>query len=319
MQNEYDAINEESHNKLSTAIVLVNYNTTQETFACVRSMQDADLLDVDLKIFVVDNSDRCPLPELDGVVILRPDGNMGLSPAWDLAYKEIRKLNFNYVIFINNDVLIAPDFFVELAAGIKRWGGESVFGGRIYRLDEPDVIWSRGGVVDARKVVVRHDDCDVHKSMVEDGDFETGHISGCCMVIPVHLLEKIGGPDPDFFFRGEEWDLNYRLLSAKGRLVILDRMELWHAVNASHDRFSPEMLYLAYRAKVLFARKHHTIWWFIVWYTIGFSYAATLAPYKFAKLSGKKSRLIRKALILAFVDGLRWKTIRPRAVSSAKE
>jgi len=298
--------------KLAVAVVLVNYNTTKETFACVRSIQDADQSSVDLQIFVVDNSDRDSIPEIDDVVIFRPCKNVGLSPAWSIVFKEIRKHCYDYVIFLNNDVQIAQDFFTELANGAARWGGGCAFGARIYRLDQPDVIWSRGGAVDARKVVIRHDDCNVHKSSIQDGDFETGHISGCCMVIPVELLEEIGGPDSDFFFRGEEWDLNYRLLTAGGRLVILDRMELWHAVNASHNQYSPDMLYLAYRAKVLFARKHHPVWWFLVWYVFGFIYAATIAPGKFSRSSCQETWPIRRALVTAFIDGIRWKTIRPR-------
>ena len=298
------------------AVVLVNYNRHEETRRCVESLRASICDQENVAIFIVDNSDLGALPDIPGTTILRPGLNLGLAPAWTLAFNLIATTEaYSHVVFLNNDVVVASDFFAMLDQGIAKWGAHTTFGGRIYRADNQRTIWSRGGSINVLTASVSHRDEGVPDSQVIEGDFETGHISGCCLIVPVDVLQSIGGPDPNFFFRGEEWDLSLRLTRAGCRLVLLDRLRLWHTISASHDRFSPEMLYLAYRAKVLFAMKHQPKAWFPFWYLLGLVYAVTLAPRKFAGLAGHRIRKVRRALLQAFYDGLFERRIRPRHIS----
>jgi len=298
-------------------VILVNYNNEAETRGCIDSLFAAQRPSIKLDIVIVDNSDKVEIGAIDDVLILRPKRNLGLSPAWALAFKTDCAQASDFVIFMNNDVNVAPDFFAEFEQGVDTWGKETAFGGRIYYREDPERIWSRGGRIDAKRVVVEHHDCEKLSGEVAAGDFETGHISGCCMIIPTKKLVDVGGPDPNFFFRGEEWDLNYRLLQSGTRLLILDRVVMWHHVNASHDRFKPEMLYLAYRAKVLFARKHHNALWFMMWFAAGLTYSILIAPRKFARMSNRAENTLRRPLVQAFIDGVRMLTIQPKSFSES--
>lgn len=284
--------------------IIVNYNGALDTVRCVQSlMESAEVANCALKILIIDNtSDEFSFPA-ESVRVIRTGHNVGLSGAWYIGTYNEWAQKSDYIIYINNDAVSDPNFFREITAGIEKWGPGCAFSPRISRTDRPDVIWSRGGRIKKFSVSVLHFGEGVRASEVETKDFETGHLSGCCIIISPDHMNRIGGPDTNFFFRGEEWDINYRLADRGVRLVVLDSAIVLHSVNGSHDRFSPKMLYFAYRAKVLFAKKILPAWYFPVWYGVAYAYSVAMAPAKFSKLSGRRAPEIRAALRKAFLDG----------------
>jgi GT2 family glycosyltransferase len=311
MKLRLDAV-ENATDMLSFCILIVNYHGREDTIACVKSvLAAAATLTSRVKIVIVDNSAETFDFEGEPVRVMRTGHNVGLSGAWYVGfYSEIAQ-SCDYTIFLNNDAYVAEDFFIYLQKGIEKWGANCAFGPRIYDASDSGLIWSRGGEIKRFAVKVKHFGENVRASAVEPGDFETGHLSGCCMIVRNAHLNQIGGPDTNFFFRGEEWDLNYRLIQAGVRLILLDQTNVFHAINGSHFRFAPNMLYLAYRAKVLFAKKILPWWYFPIWYPVALLYAATVAPLRFARSSNSSAQNIRRALISAFLEGLRNDKIMP--------
>lgn len=287
--------------------LVVNYNGRSDTIECVNSIfKAAAFAFATIKIIVIDNSnDQFDFND-ERVCVIRTGYNIGLSGAWYLGFYNDFAQSNDYTILINNDARVAKNFLSELQKGIINWGDTCAFGPRIYDDKDTDTIWSRGGEIQKFLVKVKHHGEKRPSKEVERGDFETGHLSGCCLVIKTEHLNNIGGPDTNFFFRGEEWDLNYRLAEAGIRLIILDHVEVFHKINGSHSRFAPDMLYYAYRAKVLFAKKILPFWYFPLWYFVAFIFAAAIAPGRFAKMAKQKNSLrIRRALIKALLDGLK--------------
>lgn len=298
----------------SFCALIVNFHGREDTIACVQSVITAARSSSNsVKIVIIDNTfDDFDFAD-EPVSVIRTGHNIGLSGAWYVGfYSEITQ-SCDYTVFLNNDALVVEDFFVRLQKGIETWGPDCAFGPRIYNASERNLIWSRGGEIQRFAVKVRHFGEDVRASDVELGDFETGHLSGCCMIVRTEHLNRIGGPDTNFFFRGEEWDLNYRLMHAGIRLIILDQAEVLHKINGSHSRFAPDMLYLAYRAKVLFAKKILPWWYFPIWYTFALGYAAIVAPQRFGASSDSDITKIRRALVSAILEGLSTNKILPRA------
>lgn len=298
----------------SFCILIVNYHGREDTVACVASaLAAAQKSDTSVKVLVVDNTaDEFNFAD-DRVHTLRTGHNIGLSGAWYVGFYSATAQSCDYVILLNNDAVVAEDFFARLQTGIDRWGADCAFGPRIYHAADHGLIWSRGGEIARFTVKVRHFGENTRAEQVETGDFETGHLSGCCMIVRTAHLNRIGGPDTNFFFRGEEWDLNYRLRQAGIRLVILDRAEVFHEINGSHERFNPKMLYFAYRAKVLFAKKILPSWYFPIWFTSAVVFSVVLAAPRFARHSKYDTPEIRKALTRALYEGLKHDKILPPA------
>ncbi|MBU0539252.1 MAG: glycosyltransferase family 2 protein [Gammaproteobacteria bacterium] len=296
----------------SFSVLIVNYHGREDTIKCVKSvLLAAEMADISVKILVVDNSNDDFKFSEQSVHVQRTGHNIGLSGAWYIGFYSEVVQSCDYVIFLNNDAILHQNFFLEINKGIDKWGSDCAFGPRICYENNHDLIWSRGGYIKRFAVSVKHFGESLPADQVERRDFETGHISGCCMILRTEHLNTIGGPDTNFFFRGEEWDINYRLLKAGVSLVILDHAEVFHEINGSHSRFDPGMLYFAYRAKVLFAKKILPWWYFPIWYLAGLTFSATVAPRRFAQVSGGEVSIIRKALMSAFLIGLKENKILP--------
>ena len=297
----------------SFCTLIVNYHGREDTITCVKSVLAAAKISTNtVKVVIIDNTSETFDFADEPVQVIRTGHNIGLSGAWYVGLYCEATQSCDYTIFLNNDAFVTEDFFIKIQKGIGAWGPNCAFGPRILDASDRSLIWSRGGEIKRLLVKVNHFGENIRSECVREGDFETGHLSGCCMIIRREHLNAIGGPDTNFFFRGEEWDLNYRLIKSGVRLVILDRAEVYHEINGSHSRFAPNMLYLAYRAKVLFAKKILPSLYFPIWYLGAYVYAASIAPWKFSRSSGISFSLIQKALISAFADGLKDNKILPK-------
>lgn len=295
----------------SFCFVIVNYFGHDDTVSCVNSILSARTDQDRIRIVIVDNSgEQFDFGDTD-VTVLHTGHNVGLSGAWYIGFYAEVTQSCDYVIFLNNDATIAADFIEQLSKGAETWGPNCAFGPRIYCSQDRGHIWSRGGEIHRFQVKVVHHGENVSADDVVIGDFETGHLSGCCLILRVAHLNQLGGPDTNFFFRGEEWDLNYRLVQAGIKLVILDSAHVYHKVNGSHDRFSPPMLYFAYRAKVLFAKKILPVWYFPIWFLLAIIFTRFVAAKRFAKAGERPLAQVRKSLMSALFEGLRNDKILP--------
>ena len=288
----------------SFCFVIVNYFGHDDTVACVNSILAARAERDQTRVLIVDNSgEQFDFCDTD-VTVLQTGHNIGLSGAWYVGFYAEVTQSCDYVIFLNNDATVAPDFIQQLSKGAETWGPSCAFGPRIYYSQDRERIWSRGGEIHRFGVKVVHYGENALASDLVAGDFETGHLSGCCLILRVAHLNQLGGPDTNFFFRGEEWDLNYRIVQAGIKLVILDRAHVYHDVNGSHDRFSPTMLYFTYRAKVLFAKKILPVWYLPIWFVLALVFTHLVTARRFAKAGGRPLALVRKSLMSALFEGL---------------
>jgi len=293
----------------SVLIIIANYNSSAETDACLSAIRETEDSGFAIRVVVIDNSDaESPYRHHDATVI-RPGKNIGLGAAWTRGYLFADSIAADFCLFLNNDAVLDSRFFVEMKAGVEAYGERTALGPRIVRTDDSGTVWSRGGEISVIRASVSHFGGGLDDAALAVEDFETGHLSGCSVFVPMGLLREIGGPDDRYFFHGEEWDLSHRLRQAGARLIIRDSAIVRHGVSRSHERLSPRILYFAYRAKVLFAQKHQSSIWFPIWYGIGLTYAAILAPLKFAFWSREAGSLtailsLQKALVRAFLDGV---------------
>ena len=293
---------------LKFCAIVVNYKSSKETISCIKSLEKSCSTTkgkVSLSVVLVNNSnEKFNLKDFNDIKIIESGKNIGLSAAWFLGFYNNVAQSCDYIILINNDATVKINFFNNLKKGINKWGGNCIFGPRIYSDKNRDFIWSYGGKINKWIASVKHYEKDLKNSKKDSrNDFETFHLSGCCLIISKKDLEEIGGPNVNYFFRGEEWDLNYRLSKNGKKLILLDELEIYHKINSSHDRYEPKMLYYAYAAKSLFAKTIMPRWYFNLWWILSIPYTLFIATNKFHKNSSYSKKMIRKYLIKGLFDG----------------
>ena len=229
---------------------IVNYFSEDDTLHLVNQIADLSAMSLfQTKIHVLDNgSDNEKLNKHEFIDFILKEKNIGLSAGWVKLEGNAKPHPDDTLIFINNDVILENNFFDQLFKSLT-YLEHSIVTPVIYDLENN--CWSAGGKFKYSGILVKH-----FSSLVSSTPYETDHVSGCCMIMSKKSYDVIGGFDPAFFFRGEEWDFNYRAkLISIGRMVLPD-LRITHKVNGSHDPSFPKGINQAFIAKKIYWKKH---------------------------------------------------------------
>jgi N-acetylglucosaminyl-diphospho-decaprenol L-rhamnosyltransferase len=256
--------------KADVAIVIVSYNSQDHIGACLESVF-AQRKSVTQQVIVVDNDSRDGtvnfirenFPEVELVL---PGTNLGFAKGVNLGVKHS---NAEFVLLLNPDTIIldhAVDVIVEFA---RKNPDHGLYGGRTLRPDgslEPSSCWGMptlwsmtlfafGLTTIAPKN--RFLDPESLGSWQRDTVREVGVITGCFLLSPSEVWNKLGGLDERYFMYGEDVDLAMRARNAGYRPVICPDAKLVHEVGACSDTPVHKTM-LLYRGKASLVRTHWT-------------------------------------------------------------
>jgi GT2 family glycosyltransferase len=101
------------------------------------------------EIVIVDDGSSDGTPEhlarhYPHVRVLPGTGDLWWSGGTNLGVRHALRRRFDYVLTINNDTLVPPDFLSRLVETAEA-NPHSIVGSRIQFLDEPERVWSAGG------------------------------------------------------------------------------------------------------------------------------------------------------------------------------
>ncbi len=131
-----------------------------------------------------DNSAEIIKEKYPKVIILKGDGNLWWSAATNLGVKEALKNKADYIVTINNDVEVAPDFLTKLIECAKEYPN-SLIGSKIYE-EGTQKLWYYGGIVDWKRGEFNHNLDD--KQSIFNADW----LTGMGVLIKQEVFKKIG-------------------------------------------------------------------------------------------------------------------------------
>ena len=256
--------------KADVAIVIVSYNSQDHIGACLESVF-AQRKSVTQQVIVVDNDSRDDTvnfirENFPQVELVLPGTNLGFAKGVNLGVKHS---NAEYVLLLNPDTVIldhAVDVIVDFA---RKNPDHGLYGGRTLRPDgslEPSSCWGMptlwsmtlfafGLTTIAPKN--RFLDPESLGSWQRDTVREVGVITGCFLLSPTEVWNKLGGLDERYFMYGEDADLAMRAHAAGYRPVICPDAKLVHEVGACSDTPVHKTM-LLYRGKASLVRTHWT-------------------------------------------------------------
>lgn len=216
------------------AVILVNYNGYQDTEECIRSLYQS-LVPVDT--IVVDNGSRIRegafLKEsFPDIILIESKCNLGFAGGNNLGIRYALEHGYDAVMLLNNDTVIAPDMIGYLAVEA---GEDKAALPLMYYYDEPDRIWYAGGKVDRKRGLVSHgyfnqSERELNSPLVTS---ECSFATGCCMLIPKGVLERVGELEEAYFMYAEDLDYSIRLSVHQIKIVFVPDAKLWHKVSRS--------------------------------------------------------------------------------------
>ena len=299
-------------------ILIVNYNGFEDTVNCLASLRKVHYPNFD--ILVIDNastndsikeisrwldSTSLPYTVFDGssqftikhkVTLITSRNNLGFGGANNVGIKIALKQKVPFVLLLNNDTVVEPDFLDHMIETIRSSDRIGIVGGKIYHMSDKEKIWYCGGWIDYIRGCAYH----VEKDL--SGKIETTLVTGCLALLNLEAVKTVGIFDERFFLNIEDWDLSFRMRQAGWKLIVDTDAIIYHRISGSIG--GPKSLrnqYYFHRNRLLFFYKHlhkiHKMFFF-------FSQAFIIIPLWILKELSRRNLTDIKAFTLGTYDFL---------------
>lgn len=243
------------------AIIIINYNGTQDTLECLASLNKwlPNAKDIHFEVALLDNhsSEAFPVEQISqgGIRIhfYQSDENLGFAGGNNLAIRLISKdiSPIDYYFLLNNDTVLVDDSLVRLVSATEN-SDYGITGIVNYFYDQPEECWQAGSLVRPRCLSGK----EVRPSSKQDGRFvDVDTVPGSSLLIKKEVVDKVGLLDERFFAYYEELDWCLRAKENDFKVSFLEGTRLLHKVGRS----SPSAFkhYLRTRNTLLLYKLHY--------------------------------------------------------------
>lgn len=247
--------------KITVAIVIIDYNGKNDTIECVNSINRFLSTDEEVlyDVFILDNGSFYALRPEEitqtslKITLLKSDVNLGFAGGnnYIIDYIKTNHLKYDYFFLLNNDTVLVDDSLHNLVLKSKERKFD-ITGVVNYYYSNPEEVWQAGDFFSSYsikgKMVDGYED--------NHGDFvQVDVIPGSSMLISSKVINEIGLFDERFFAYYEEWDFCATAKEHSYKVAFLSNTKLLHKVGKS----SPSRLkhYLRSRNTLLFYQKHN--------------------------------------------------------------
>lgn len=241
------------------AIIIINFNGEEDTINCINSISRIDYKNY-INI-VVDNcsEDYTRLEKFvesdPNSIFLSLESNLGFSGGNNIGIKMAKNFNVEYVLLLNNDTEVEPDFLSELVKVAETYEDVGIIGGKILYYNQKSLIWYGGGTYN--KMIAHNTHSNFHVKNFFDNDVKkVGFITGCMQLIPIEILDKVGPLEESYFLYYEDTDLCVRITNAGFSLYYVPTAVIYHKVSASSGGCTtPQVQYYMIRNGYYFMEK----------------------------------------------------------------
>lgn len=260
----------------SVAIIIVHFNTDEETKDCLDSLSKVKHKGVLLNTYVIDNGSKNPLHLSEEHLgkttkMIRSDANLGFTNGNNLGISvALRELEPDYILLLNNDTTVKPDFLEKLVSAAKAEPKLGMAVPKIYfspgrefhtsaykESERGNVIWFAGGSIDWANLDAFHRGVDEVDRGQFDHTTDTEFATGCCVLIPRTVLERAGTLDPKYFLYLEDVDWSIRIKQAGYELHFVPEAVVWHKnAGSSGGAGSPTHQYYQTRNRLFFFMRY---------------------------------------------------------------
>lgn len=254
-------------------VTTISFNNSKATSECLESLEKIKKDNIDLTIVVIDNASKEKFETENKyknfkLHLIRSEKNLGFSGGQNLGIKYALSRGADYLVILNNDVIVDENFLLELISSFRDNIGIVVpkiyfakgyeFHKDRYRDSElGKVIWYAGGILDLKNVIGSHKGVDEVDTGQFDRAEETDNATGCCMAVKREIFEKLGMLDENYFLYYEDSDFNLRTKKAGYKILYQPKAIIWHKnAGSSGGSGSPLQDYYITRNRMIFGMRY---------------------------------------------------------------
>lgn len=265
-----------------TAIIVLNWNGTDDTLACLESLTKAE---GHFCVYVVDNGSSDDSltrigawieghGEMD-VRLVPLDRNYGFARGNNMGIAVARQDNPDSYLLLNNDTEVRPDFLVRLQAFSKRSPQYRILTPKINYFYDKQKIWNCGGKLSFG--FRKYHYAGQSNSAVRETDYiPISFVTGCALFFYPELLDEQGRLLTERFFFGEEdFELSLRMKEKNVAMAcVLDSL-IYHKVGATVGKTQGvSKYYMHYLNRFIDVRLHFGAVKYAVWKLLNLPFVA---------------------------------------------
>lgn len=246
-------------------IVILNWNGYEVTRECLASLSKMDY--PNCEIVLVDNGSADGSPdrlaaEFPEITLIRNKENLGFTGGNNVGIRRVLEENADYVLLLNNDTVVAPNFLSELIRTGESDRRIGLLNPKIFYFEPSDRIWYAGGSFNIWKGIASHRGHREPDRGRYDTSQEVTFITGCAFLIKTEVIRKIGLLDDCLFYTCEDTDWTIRSLNAGYKAVYVPSSVIWHKQSIDVKRNAGKAFRDFYnvRNSLLLARRHAKVY-----------------------------------------------------------
>ncbi len=294
----------------SVYCILLQWRSCDDTLECLASLQATSY--PNLRIVVVDNGTpehcrRALRTRFPAVDLLLNERNLGFSGGNNRGIAYALAQGAEYVLILNNDTVVAPDFLEPLVARLSADRHIGMVGPKIYQYGTENQLWFAGTTCDwllGRPLRLRHRGF----GQIDRGQYDREQygdfLSGCAMLLRREVFERVGMFDRAYFAYFEDVDLCLRVRREGYRILYVPAACVYHkAARSSTGRrnFAPLSVYFTTRnTALLMQRRGHPVGWPL--FLAGFGLRLLWRRLRYLRQARPRAG---EAMLLGLVDFLR--------------
>ena len=220
------------------SVIIVNYNGKELLEKCLESLFKVDYDNFEVIIVdnnSTDNSIDFLTKNYPSVIILKLDSNKGFAEPNNAAAKIT---NGDYLLFLNNDTIVTPNFISEMIKVIKNDKKIAICQSLLLKSDSS--IDSSGDFIDELGI------CFNSKSTTTKIQ-KIFSARGASMLIEKKIFDLIGGFDEKFFATFEDVDLGWRSWILGYSSVIVPKSIVYHVGGQTVNVFKNEIAFHGFK------------------------------------------------------------------------
>lgn len=244
----------------SVAIVLVNWNNTEDTLACIESLGRLNYQKS--QVVIVDNCSaadqyRALRSRCSNEIILKQKRNLGFAGGCNAGIRWALQNGFDYVWLLNSDAVVAGESLSELVGAMESDPGIGIVGGVMYYWSDPQRIQMAGGFVNpesTRGEMLGLNELDAGQFR---GITDVDYVSGGMLLVRSEAIRQVGLLDERFFLYYEDTDWGVRMRGRGWRVVTAAEAKCRHKNKDSAGSKKPYFLQHGYFMFLYKNSRHH--------------------------------------------------------------
>ena len=272
----------ENKKKIKVSIIILTTNALAMTKEQLLDVAKLDTGNLDVECLVVDNGSKdgteetiknYKLPNMK-YKFIQSGANLGFAGGNNIGIKDALKRKFDYIILMNNDLILQKDIVVKLVDFMHKNTDVGIASPKMYfakgyefhkdRYKESEkgkVLWYAGGIIDKQNVYTSHRGVDEVDHGQYDKIEETDVANGACVIIRQEVFKRIDLLDDSFFLYWEDADFSERAKRAGFKVVYYPMTWMWHKVSASTGGSgSPTNDYFLIRNRFYYSMRYSSLW-----------------------------------------------------------